>query len=209
MPTGYTADVATGKVDNFNDFAWLCARAFGACIELRDDAPAPERPGPFKASRFHAERLLEARAHHSALLSMGRDAMEKARDAAQAQVAADRALIQREQAEQLSRYEAMLRSAEAWTPPTPDHAGLKKFMAEQLKESIKFDCRSMDEYYTDLPPAPEWHRAEIEKAVRDIAYHAKHQAEDDARNDQRNAWVEALAKSLTPTPTGAPARKGE
>ena len=42
MPTGYTAELIEKGME-FNDFVLTCARAFGACIELRDRklAPAP------------------------------------------------------------------------------------------------------------------------------------------------------------------------
>ena len=33
------------------------------------------------------------------------------------------------------RYETMLAEVEAWQPPTPDHEELKRFMADQLRES--------------------------------------------------------------------------
>lgn len=37
MPSCYTSDIADGKDVSFNDFVLKCARAFGACIEQRDD----------------------------------------------------------------------------------------------------------------------------------------------------------------------------
>jgi hypothetical protein len=37
MPTGYTAGVADGTITEFREYALLCARAFGACIMLRDE----------------------------------------------------------------------------------------------------------------------------------------------------------------------------
>jgi hypothetical protein len=45
MPTGYTDCVRSGEVTEFADFAMKCARAFGACIEMRDEpsgTPIPE-----------------------------------------------------------------------------------------------------------------------------------------------------------------------
>lgn len=46
MPTGYTADVQSGKVTDFAEYAMNCARAFGALVLMRDDpsdADIPER----------------------------------------------------------------------------------------------------------------------------------------------------------------------
>jgi len=37
MPSGFTSDIYDGKKITFKDFTLKCARAFGACIHLRDD----------------------------------------------------------------------------------------------------------------------------------------------------------------------------
>ncbi len=60
MPTGYTADIAKGIT--FQQYAWSCARAFGALVMMRDepsDAPIPEA---FTPSDYHVKALAEARA---------------------------------------------------------------------------------------------------------------------------------------------------
>ena len=44
MPSGYTEGVASGKVTEFKEYALLCARAFGACISLRDEPLSLEIP---------------------------------------------------------------------------------------------------------------------------------------------------------------------
>ena len=48
MPTGYTSGVATGEIKDFKTYALQCARAFGACIMLRDEPMSDEIP-KFKA----------------------------------------------------------------------------------------------------------------------------------------------------------------
>jgi len=38
MPTGYTAEIYEGEKEvTFEKFALTCARAFGACITIRDE----------------------------------------------------------------------------------------------------------------------------------------------------------------------------
>lgn len=59
MPTGYTADVADGKITDFVEYALQCARAFGACIMLRDEPISSEIP-EFQPSDYNANALAEA-----------------------------------------------------------------------------------------------------------------------------------------------------
>ena len=69
MPTGYTDAIKDGIT--FQQFAMNCARAFGACVTMRDDPsdkPIPER---FEPSAWHKERLGDAYAALSELDKMG------------------------------------------------------------------------------------------------------------------------------------------
>ena len=57
MPTGYTAAVKDGIT--FEQFAWSCARAFGALIDMRDSptgAPIPQRFEPSQYNAVEAEK---------------------------------------------------------------------------------------------------------------------------------------------------------
>ncbi len=38
MPTGYTSFIENGKVRTAKQFLHLCLRAFGVCINMRDDS---------------------------------------------------------------------------------------------------------------------------------------------------------------------------
>lgn len=70
MPTGYTADVASGKITSLRDFALICARGMGALVMMRDepfDAPIPER---FEPSVFYKKHLDEAKQELAALRAM-------------------------------------------------------------------------------------------------------------------------------------------
>ena len=69
MPTGYTADVADGKITEFTEYALQCARAFGACIMLRDDPVSSEIP-EFEPSDYSAKELAEAEKDLSQFLAM-------------------------------------------------------------------------------------------------------------------------------------------
>src|SRR5690349_4914266 len=138
MPTGYTAAIT--KDMPLETFVWLCARAFGALVTMRDDpmdAPIPQKLEPSAHYRDSLERarkrLLEVQAWtpEDALADLVRRREQE--DANMAKYRAEREETRR-------GYVRMLSLVEAWQPPTPDHWELKKFMLEQITGSIKFDC---------------------------------------------------------------------
>jgi hypothetical protein len=56
MPTGYTYNIKDGI--SFKEYAMNCAKAFGACISMRDE-PNKEIPNEFKPSSYHEDRVVE------------------------------------------------------------------------------------------------------------------------------------------------------
>ncbi len=99
----------------------------------------------------------------------------------------------------LTKYDSMLSDVYAWTPPTEDHNGLKTFMIDQIKESIRFDCSI--EYYIEkqlISPLSgiEWREQEKLKAIHNIQYHEKEYALEVQRCTDRTNWIKALRISL-------------
>lgn len=196
MPTGYTAAIENGI--DFKTFVWGCARGMGALIMMRDDpadAPIPER---FEPSDYHPKKIDEARATLAKL-----EAMTSEDAATCAKAAFDEEVKRREdgiaKADSLRRkYEAILAQVREWRPPTKDHEGLKRFMAEQIQSSIDFDCGT--DFYERMTPRlldpMEWLAKEQVKAMKEIGYHATEQEKEVQRTNERNAWVQALRSSL-------------
>lgn len=196
MPTGYTAAIADGI--GFEQFVMSCARAMGACILMRDEpanAPIPER---FEPSDYHTRKLEEATATLAKLRAMTCDEIEAAaQEAFDAETKANTEAIARDR-ELRGKYEAMLQQVQAWAPPTPDHDGLKRFMTEQLTESIRFDCN--EDYYQSRKPklktGEQWRADQIASALHDAEYHGKEHAEEVVRTESRNDWLRSLRESL-------------
>lgn len=198
MPTGYTAAIEKGI--SFKEFALNCARAFGACIMMRDepsDAPIPEE---FEPSDYNAKSMEGAHARIAMLKAMTREecALSSHEEFLKSQkyhlegLEKDRALEE--------KYNAMLTHAEAWNPPTPDHQGLKKFMIEQVKQGLKFDCggtyhkdalRDLEQFTSE-----DWRRKEIDACLLTISSSAKLQAEENKRTTERTNWIKQLRSSL-------------
>ena len=194
MPTGYTEDIYEGKDVSFSDFALKCARAFGACIEQRDDDPndKPKLIEKNNDDSYHIKRINEAKKWKKPT-KVEFDAYVKK------QIAYYNEKIDK-QNKLKDSYQKMLDKANAWTPPTKEHEGLKKFMISQLTESMDFDC-SNDYYQRELNNIKQLTYNEYVKNMRDsnkrdIEYHTNELKKDNERTDNRNAWISALYKSL-------------
>jgi hypothetical protein len=197
MPTGYTAAIADGI--DFETFVMRCARGMGALIMMRDepmDTPIPER---FESSDYHTRELAEANDEMAKLRAMSiEETGAAAREAFDAETKANSEAIARN-SELRGKYEAMLKQVKSWNAPTPEHEGFKKFMADQLTESIRFDCS--ESYYEEHKPkqkaGAEWLADRIAKATRDVEYHTTEHAKEVERTESRNSWLDALRNSLS------------
>jgi hypothetical protein len=196
MPTGYTADIKDGI--SFKTFAMNCARAFGACITLRDEPGGGDKiPDAFEASDYHAQQVEKARAALAEFHAL--TPSQHMREASKAWDEAETRRIARldEMRAQRKAYEDMLAKVMAWAPPTPEHDGLKEFMRTQISQSIDFDCD--ESYYAAPTPrltGAQWASQRLEMLERDLAYHQKEHAAEIERAGSRTAWVKALRDSL-------------
>src|SRR5581483_6898239 len=98
------------------------------------------------------------------------------------------------------RYTNMLVQTNEWNPPEK-LAVLKKFMIEQIEDSIKFDCHDekfIDTYYPIMPLLePEvWLQNNIEEFEKQIEYHREEYAKDLITTYKKNEWIRILRESL-------------
>lgn len=197
MATGYTHDVAEGKVTEFDEFALRCARGMGALILMRDsakDAPIPK----FEPSEYTEKRLAEAQANLATVEAWSLDEAEAAQAGERAEKIKARDRYESERNAHADRYRAMIAKVEAWTPPTPDHQGLKDFMLSQLAESLEFDCSPLGDYFDPAPEldAEQYRLRQIVKAAKALASAATAWDEEVQRTEDRNRWVRQLRESL-------------
>jgi len=203
MPTGYTAAITEGEGVTLRQFMLKCVRAMGVCIELRDapwDAPIPKGTEPSSSEIRHEGSIVRVTAEIEKL-----EALTDTECDAQAEEDYREALISHEKRMeegrlQKARYEAMLAQVEAWVPPTPDHENYKKFMIDQIQESVRFDCAWLDDPSRRLPPVREegesWRELRLEAARDNLTYHQKGLAKARENQAANNAWLTALWASL-------------
>ena len=199
MPTGYTADIE--KDMSFEDFVLRCSRNFGATMHQRDDDMKDKPKLRGVESSYHVDALsnakktvaeLEAMAGVNSRTEYGKKVIEE--ETASGQKYFNKAVALR------NKYEAMLRKVYSWFPPTPDHENLKKFMIDQITQSITHDC---DTHFTmkrltDLSkanPLDKYNEA-LKRAYKDVEYHETELYKERERNAGANKWIAALYDSL-------------
>ena len=192
MPTGYTAEVVDGKITEFKDFALRCARAFGAMIEMRDDALDTPIPEEFKPDLYYSNRLKDAVSEHEDLLYLTSDEIiHRAKKEYQEDLKAYHKSNKKVE-ETNRRIDSMLDKVEAWNPPSPDHQGMKKFMKEQLK-------MSREEMWRDVPKElvpQDWYNKELNRVIKNIKYFQEEMNKEEERIKSRNKWLKELRESL-------------
>lgn len=195
MPTGYTAQLME-KGQDFRSFVLTCARGMGACIMQRDD-PMNEPPKKQGPSAYNSNGLQAAIAELARLRGMDRDAQYLFASLKKVEAFNRRAERLQRANDENKRLDEAMAQVVAWTPPTPDHAGLKAFMVEQItisRNSLSYLEQSLREV-TDKPVRKFYEEA-IESAEHDIEYRRKELAKEQDRTNERNEWIEQLYKSL-------------
>ena len=195
MPTGYTADLNNGKQVTFQEFTLKCARAFGALIEMRDDSLDAPIPDEFRPSNYHLEAIETTKKR---LVEVKK--WDDVRAETEAKKAFDKEIRSSKKSGEKNyevgrSYVEMLKKVGNWVPPTKDHEGLKRFMVEQLADSIRADCLHAPTMPKRL--SGKQYRAQlIKEARRDIAYHTKEHEAEVQRIGERSEWVRSLRRSL-------------
>lgn len=194
MPTGYTTNIENL---NFQDFALTCARAFGACITLRDEPLAPNIP-EFKVEPFYAENLQAATQALEDFKNKSDDQLKVEYNAFCADLQASTEERKRKNSSLKASYTNMILSVERWKPPTEEHVELKSFMLGQLRESLQFDCyENTDDFLNPRQPSFEdWKIQTRNQLSRSVELRRESYQEEIQRVGQRNAWVKALKESL-------------
>ena len=183
--------------ESFQGFVMKCARAFGACIDMRDEPMDVPIPDKFEPSDYSSKRLREAELEVSRLLAMNEAEQEifGFERRAEAIASAERALAKdREENARLLEMEARVSE---WVPPSDDHEELKSFMLQQISVS-----KNNDDYLAARiaqlkaqDPIEFFHGA-LSEAQRSIEYHQEQKAKDIERAIDRTLWVRLLRESI-------------
>lgn len=197
MPTAYTELVANNDDCTFSQFAMRCAREFGALAAMRDDPLDTPIPEQFEPDDFYRKQYESSKAAYDAFIanSPTEEELSKEYDEYVATQKEQYAKVIAEKQEKRGRYDRMLTKVLKWEPPTPDHEGLRRFMIQQLQDSIEFDCT---EYDLALPEREQYITygmdPEVPRGIRD-RNHARWKSEVE-RVSKTNRWLKDLRDSL-------------
>jgi hypothetical protein len=170
---------------------------------MRDDDLGVLPPEKFETSTYATDAIAAQEAEVKRLLSLDHDGCVTEVEQELKGRAATRQENQRTESICIQTMFAMLKKVQAWSPPTPDHAGLKTFMVEQLTNSI--DHEDMSDYRKQQEKIDAETRAaapesvvarKIVAAQEKTAYHTQEHQEEIARTDGRNKWLADLRASL-------------
>ncbi len=192
MATGYTYALLDDPTMTFAQFAMRCARAFGACVEMREEPMDKAPPDVIEPSASVRESLDKAyEAHREAeALTLAEGELRAAADY-ERQVASAREYDAKHEQE-TARFRGMLAEVDAWVPPTKDHVGLKEFMHQQIDSSIM----TKYEYRVTKQTGAQWLEARRKSTAEDVTRAARDWEKERASATSRTGWLRDLRKSL-------------
>lgn len=203
--TGYTS-IFSEKEPSLKEFAFICARAFGACISMKDEPVSKMPPLKVKPDTYHKEEAKRMEASLKRLEKLSEEKLAKNfRKSLKETIKQAKRGIKKNQ-DLKKRLRKMVRRVNAWNPPESVFC-LKKFMLEQLESSIyyaddSFDRRSIDAARKKLelvknPEALKKLREEAVKEVRgEIESSLEHQKKENERAANATKWLRELYSSL-------------
>lgn len=204
MPTGYTAGVVDGTIKTFNDFAKSCMRAFGATIHMRDE-PLNRKYEQRVPGVYYIESLEEAKKELALLETLPDEHfVNKIHSEIKSDIRYNLEKIEKIK-EVRERLDSLLSSSESWNPPTEEHSEFKKFMIDQLQQTIKYDGDTS--YYEEnlnglhkkleSPIDVDMIKNDLrEQAEENVKSKQKSLDEEIERCDKANEWVKELLKSI-------------
>jgi hypothetical protein len=187
MPTGYTHCVADGEATELADFVLKCAEQFiypewsGGLVDPEPDV------------KYYQDQLDGHKRELAAWESMGDEWRQEVYKREQLKDAEFAEIVSKQEAEQLSRYNAMLAKVNEWKSP---HEGLHRFVRKQLIDSIKWDC-SPGSFPAMSPISYEdWAQSYERRIQNRITDCEKEIAKAYARAEKYNTFIKALYESL-------------
>lgn len=201
MPTGYTAGVADGTITTFKDYAYQCARAFGALVTERDNPITPDLPvlevgDYYRTSVEKAEQDLKRFLRMSSTRAEIEFLKEKIRDIKYHSKAI------KDDGKTRKRYMKMIAECEKFEAPTEEHINYRNFLISQLKESLEWDC-SRDYHHERLLKArkrqspTKWLCRKIKEAREHLARTKESLKEEIERVNSRNQWISQLREAVS------------
>lgn len=193
MPTGYTSGIYDGD-DSFYNFAMECARAFGACIDLRDEPLGTGLPDEIPYNNYYEKMLNHYKKEYEKFCSKSeKELLEQyEKECKEAQDTYNNSIRLIE--ERRKNYNSVLSKVKQWSPPSVYHFDYKKFMISQLEESIKHDCYEPSPFYKETFEV--WLKRKNNNYESYINDYKERCELEIKKHKEKNEWIRQLKSSL-------------
>ena len=198
MPTGYTAGIESGKITTGKEFLMLCARAFGACMEMRDEPLTVPIPKEFGVSPYYQYMVAETCEKIAKLKMMPQEEILSEIEKEEREEAERYLRNRKVNQEQEDRYSKIVYEVKKWNPPSPEHAELKEFALNQIKIS-RNTCDTDKWVESRIRPKKtpeEWLATKIADLEEDLIFYDAKWKEEVDRVKRNNEWLAKLWGSL-------------
>lgn len=186
MPTGYTAPVIDGEITTAQEFAYECSKAFVWSFREGNQLTYPV------VDDYYQKSLDESMAELAAWDALNEEGRYAKWSDAVIVMETRREEARKESEEAFKRLFKVRTEVEKIRVPET-HANFKKFMIEQLNETIKYEGTFKEEYY-QMPTYPEWADAQRGYILRSVEHAAKRMQEIEQNVAESRQWISTLAK---------------
>ena len=203
MPTGYTKYIEDGDITTGKEFLKLCTRAFGVAIDQKDDPLSVPTKTKFKPSQYYidvynkaCEGLRDAKSisFNEAKLRLKSKHHKKIEDCKK---------CAEKYSDLRNKYLKVRQEVEAWTPPTSEHNGLKKFALEQIDMCIP-SVESINEFINKSKEPLDLSDEAITKFIENniaqykdsVEYYKKSMNAEYERTQEKQDWMDKFLASL-------------
>lgn len=134
--TGYTANIDDRSITNGKDFLKLCIRAFGVCIDQRDDSLKSPLVTEFKPNDYYNNERVNAIEKYEKLKNTSIEDYykNKLEDIERSKRLNANSYENKKLERQL--YLKIKSEVESWVPPTEEYEAIKQFALEQISAGI-------------------------------------------------------------------------
>ena len=201
MPTGYTASIEDGKITNAKDFLMLCIRAFGVCIEMRDDSFDKPIPEKFEPSDYYSKSAERIQKEINELLNISDEELEiKMLQDRKESIDNYNKTIKDNLAKKKS-YQSILSQIDNWHP-LEEYLPIKEFAINQIVMSMKqLDTSYYERAITELKStniSVKEHRAMLLNSLGESLSYAAKQLQHEIKNaEEKTRFLSGFRESIS------------
>ena len=203
MPTGYTCFIEEGKITTGKEFLKKCIRAFGCCINQREESLDAPLETKIKGDDYYEKAYYKAVEKYEKLKKMTLEEMitNARRDRVNRIEEREKYLDGQEKLR--NKYMGIRNEVEQWNPPTAEHQGIKAVALEQIDISMPSE-EDLIRIQDDIAHNRDMNESSvikdvialIEGSIKDIEYYSNKTHEEENRVDGRNEFLGQFLKSL-------------